>query len=221
MNVPMEEEGRARRCAVRSGVGARRMRRMMAMAGKRSRGGRRGGARFGPGFGGRGPFMGPGFPGAFFGGGPKVGRGDVRVAILQLLAEEPMHGYQIIRELTDRSGGVWRPSPGSIYPTLQLLEDEGLVRAEDADGRRVYSLTPEGRAEVDRRAGSSRAPWEHVGDVGESMLELRAIAFGVAGAVMQIAQTGTDAQIARAKDILADARRRLYGVLAEDEPGEA
>src|SRR6266480_2634349 len=88
------------------------------------------------------PVPGPGgFPGQFFGRGPRVGRGDVRAAILVLLAEGPKHGYQVMQELTERSGGMWRPSPGSIYPTLQLLEDEGLVRSAESDGRRVFELT--------------------------------------------------------------------------------
>jgi DNA-binding PadR family transcriptional regulator len=220
MTAPIDELRGMPACETRSGMRGHRMLRMMAM-GERGRPRRRGGRRLRPGFAGRGPFMGPGYPGAFFGGGPKVGRGDVRTAILTLLAEQPMHGYQIIRELTERSGGVWRPSPGSIYPTLQLMEDEGLVRAEEADGRRVYSLTPEGRTERDRRADPSRAPWEDAGDVGDSMVELRSLAFGVAGAVMQVAQTGSEAQVAKAKQVLADARRRLYGILAEDEPGDA
>ena len=85
-----------------------------------------------------------GFGGPMFGRGPKVGRGDVRAAIIALLAEEPMHGYQIITELTERSGGVWRPSPGSVYPTLQVMEDQGLVTADKSEGRRVFSLTAEG-----------------------------------------------------------------------------
>jgi len=111
-------------------------RRKMAMAAKRHGHdhdhGHRGRPPFGPGF---GPF---GFGGPFFGRGPKVGRGDVRAAILVLLAEEPMHGYQVIQELAERSGGVWRPSPGSIYPTLQLLEDEGLIRGTEEDGKRRF-----------------------------------------------------------------------------------
>lgn len=186
------------------------------------RGRRRGGQRFGPGFGGRGggyPGGGFGFGGPFFGRGPKVGRGDVRIAILALLAEEPMHGYQVIQELSKRSGGVWRPSPGSIYPTLQQLEDEGLVQATESEGRRVFHLTDAGRAEVDKRGPEGGVPWDSFGDgAGDSLLELRNLAFGVAGAVMQVAQTGTDGQIERAKEILNESRRRLYGILAEEEP---
>src|SRR5262249_58969705 len=107
--------------------------------------------------------FGPGGPfgrDAMFGRGPKVGRGDVRSAILRLLAEEPRNGYQIIQELTERSRGVWRPSPGSIYPALQQLEDEGLIQAEEQEGRRRYHLTDAGRGYVAARADEHAAPWE-------------------------------------------------------------
>jgi DNA-binding PadR family transcriptional regulator len=172
---------------------------------------------------GRGPFgggFGPwggfgGFPGQFFGPGPRVGRGDVRAAILVLLGEGPMHGYQVIQELTERSGGMWRPSPGSVYPTLQQLEDEGLVKSSESEGRRVYQLTEAGRAEVERR-GDEAPPWE-ISPEGERFVDLRAEGFGMIAAVMQVVRTGTPQQIARAKDILTDARKRLYRLLAGDD----
>jgi DNA-binding PadR family transcriptional regulator len=145
-----------------------------------------------------------------------VGRGDVRVAILFLLAEQPMHGYQVIQELAERSGGVWRASPGSIYPTLQQLEDEGLVRGTESEGRRVFELTESGRAEVERRKGEP-PPWDMSGDTGP-FAGIRDEGFAVAAAVMQVARAGTPQQVARAKEILAETRRRLYGLLAEDEP---
>ena len=128
-----------------------------------------------------------GFPG-FLGRGPRAGRGDVRAAILALLAEEPMHGYQIMRELGERSGGVWRPSPGSIYPTLQQLEDEELVRPETGDGgRRVFTLTDAGR-EAQSAAAGGPAPWEEVGAEGDaSALELRDLVGQVMGAARQVA----------------------------------
>src|ERR1700731_1843201 len=114
----------------------------------------------------RGPGGPPVGPGAFAPGFPfrpsfrRAGRGDIRAAILALLAEQPMHGYQIIQELTERSGGAWRPSPGSVYPTLQQLEDEGLVRAVQTEaGRRVHELTEAGRAEA-AATGRESAPWE-------------------------------------------------------------
>ncbi|MDJ0791306.1 MAG: PadR family transcriptional regulator [Acidimicrobiia bacterium] len=154
--------------------------------------------------------------GQFFSGRPRVSRGDVRIAILQLLAEEPMHGYQIIQELTDRTDGVWQPSPGSIYPTLQQLEDEGLVRSEQRDGKNVYELTDDGRSAVD--ADTTTPPWERMGsNVEGELLSLRDAAFQVGAAVMQVARTGTEAQVEEAKAILDEARRKLYRILAEDE----
>jgi len=134
-----------------------------------------------------------------------------------LLAEGPMHGYQIIQELTQRSGGVWRPSPGSVYPTLQLLEDEGLIRSEETEGRRVFHLTDAGTAEVKKRGEETPPPWDAFGDAGP-LIDLREVGFGMAAAVMQVAQTGSERQIARAKEILTEARKSLYRLLAEDEP---
>ena len=89
----------------------------------------------------------------------RMGRGDVRSAVLALLAEEPMHGYQIIHEIEERSGGMWKPSPGSVYPTLQMLADEGLITADAQGDKKVYSLTDAGRAEAEASADES-APWE-------------------------------------------------------------
>ena len=159
-----------------------------------------------------------GFPG-FLGRGPRAGRGDVRAAILALLAEQPMHGYQIMRELNERSGGVWRPSPGSIYPTLQQLEDEELVRPETGDGgRRVFALTDAGR-EAGAAAASGPAPWDAVGVEGDaSALELRDLVGQVMNAARQVLHAGEPAQIAQAKDVLRDTRRKLYRILAEDSP---
>ncbi|HET6172287.1 MAG TPA: PadR family transcriptional regulator [Gaiellales bacterium] len=159
-----------------------------------------------------------GFPG-FLGRGPRAGRGDVRAAILALLAEQPMHGYQIMREIGERSGGVWRPSPGSIYPTLQQLEDEELVRPETGDGgRRVFALTDAGQ-EAQTAAAGGPAPWEEVGVEGDATaLELRDLVGQVVNAARQVLHAGEAAQIAQAKDVLRDARRKLYRILAEDTP---
>jgi DNA-binding PadR family transcriptional regulator len=194
----------------------------MAMRDAGHRGhGQRGRRGFGPGGRGFGPWgAGPWGPGPFFGRGPKVGRGDVRAAILVLLAEQPMHGYQIIQELGGRSGGVWRPSPGSVYPTLQQLEDEGLVRGQEQEGKRVFQLTEAGKAEVDRRGEDAAPPWDLTEGTGP-LMDLRDVGFGVATAVVQVAQTGNDRQIARAKDILTEARKQLYRLLGEEEPGES
>jgi len=153
----------------------------------------------------------------FFGRGQKAGRGDVRAAILTLLAEKPMHGYQIIRELGERSGGVWSPSPGSIYPTLQMLEEEGLIRGEESEGKKVFTLTEAGQAALATRAAGRRPPWDEVGaDVDSALIDLRDTIGQVAVAVRQIAHTGTAAQVASAKTLLLETRRGLYRILAED-----
>lgn len=167
-----------------------------------------------------GPWGGFGFPGPFFGRGPKVGRGDVRAAILVLLDEGPMHGYQVIQELSERSRGMWRPSPGSIYPTLQLLEDEGLVTSDTTEGRRVFRLTDAGKDEVAKRGQNTPAPWEVPGEAAP-LADLRDVGFGVVSALMQVAQTGSDRQLARAKEILLETRKSLYRLLAEDDPASS
>src|SRR5262245_6444272 len=110
-----------------------------------------------------GPWRPPFGPGMHFRGrGRGRGRGNVRTAVLALLLERPMHGYEMIQELDTRTGGIWRPSPGSVYPTLQLLEDEGLIVSEETDGRRRFTLTDQGRAEASRAA--ENAPWAEYAD---------------------------------------------------------
>ena len=165
---------------------------------------------------GRGPF-GPGFGGPGFGPGRRAGRGDMRAAILTLLAEEPMHGYQIIQVISERSGGNWTPSPGSVYPTLQQLEDEGLIEpAASETGRRVFALTDAGREAG--RTGSAPAPWEAVDSTDDDLIELRNLVQQVVAATRQVAQAGTAAQIKGAQDVLRAARKGIYRLLAEDDP---
>lgn len=147
--------------------------------------------------------------------GSRVGRGDVRAAVLALLAEQSMHGYQIIHEIEERSGGSWKPSPGSVYPTLQLLADEELISAEESNGRKTYSLTDAGRAEAAGAGGSS--PW----DPDASSDDPRFTALPKAGlelaqAAAQVGRTGTPEQIQQAIEALTEARRRLYSILAQD-----
>jgi DNA-binding PadR family transcriptional regulator len=154
-----------------------------------------------------------------FGGPPRGGRrarrGDVRTAVLAVLGDEPLHGYDVIRELEQRSGGAWSPSPGSIYPTLQLLEDEGLVTAQEQDGKRVYSLTEGGRAELkerQERAGGTN-PWDH-GGVPEGFAKLRDAGFQLGAAAMQAARTANPEQLEEVTGILSEARRKIYEILA-------
>lgn len=184
----------------------------------------------GAGFGGRG--FGPG---AFAGGpggmweamdnlrasfeqrsGSRMGRGDVRAAVLSLLSEQPMHGYQIIQEIEQRSGGAWKPSAGSVYPTLQMLADEGLIVAEEAGGRKTYALTEAGRDEVAATADRP-APWEAPGQRdGGRVSALPKAGFELAQAVAQVGRTGSPAQVQQAVDILDEARRHIYALLAQD-----
>ena len=161
-----------------------------------------------------GPFGPPGF-----GRGRRVRRGDVRAAILDLLAEgQPWNGYQIIQEIGARTQGVWRPSAGSVYPALQQLEDEGLIQAEAGeDRRRMFMLTEQGRAYVQAHADELRSSWDAVtGSVDDAEFQLRNTVHQVMVAVMQVGQAGSAAQIAQAGKILADTRRALYRILASD-----
>jgi DNA-binding PadR family transcriptional regulator len=144
----------------------------------------------------------------------RVRRGDVRSAILALLDDRPMHGYEMIQELEERTGGRWRPSAGSIYPTLQLLEDEGLVTAEEVEGRKVFSLTDSGKEAVPDRTEGQR-PWEE-GDEDSPRFEARKELFKLIGAAKQLARADNEEQLVKAAEILKDARRKLYGILAED-----
>ena len=148
-------------------------------------------------------------------GGPRARRGDVRAAALALLTERPMHGYEMIKELEERTGGIWRPSPGSIYPTLALLEDEGLVRSEESDGKRRFALTDEGREQAEAHEGAS--PWEQVSagiDPGE--VRLRDAFLALRAAVRQVGMAGSKDQAERARDMLEETRKKVYAILAED-----
>ncbi|HEU5149535.1 MAG TPA: PadR family transcriptional regulator [Iamia sp.] len=179
---------------------------------RRGRGGRGGRFGGGPGFGGPGGFGGP----PFRGGHRRARRGDVRAAILALLTERPMHGYEIIGELDQRTEGAWRPSPGSVYPTLQMLEEEGLLVAEEADGKRRFGLSDTGKAEAEGQEGPP--PWEALlADSGAEAVDLREAMGSTIQALKQVFRVGTPAQQARATEVLADTRRRLYEILASDE----
>jgi DNA-binding PadR family transcriptional regulator len=167
-------------------------------------------------FGPRGDF-GPGPRGRGRHRGRGARRGDVRAAVLALLTERPMHGYEIIQQIEERSGGVWRPSPGSIYPSLQLLADEGLVTGDEVGGRRLFTLTDAGREAAARRQGDS--PWHQERDeTFEVAHRFRDELGQLAMAVWQVAQAGTEAQRTEILGVLADARRRAYQLLADGSP---
>ena len=150
-------------------------------------------------------------------GGKGTGRGgrpNVRLAVLALLHERPMHGYEMIQELETRTGGIWRPSPGSIYPTLQLLEDEGLIAAEEQGGRKRFVLTDAGRPEAE--AAAQNAPWQEYGDEHVSQAqEFRDAAVGIMDALRQVGFNGTAEQRAQALEVLTETRRKLYAILAD------
>jgi DNA-binding PadR family transcriptional regulator len=195
--------------------------------GAKRHGGRHGGHRcrsFGPGP--RGEWAGlafGGYPGGPRGRGRKARRGDIRTAALLLLAEEPRNGYQIMQEVQERSGDVWRPSPGSVYPALQQLEDEGLIRTEEHDGRKLYALTDAGRELVEERAKEGRpAPWEQMSDdISGDAQQLGRLMREVAGAFVQVMRTGSEGQVARAREVLAETRRSLYRILADGDEQDA
>ncbi|NED15521.1 PadR family transcriptional regulator [Streptomyces sp. SID9124] len=168
-----------------------------------------------------GPF-GPPFGGGPFGGGRNRGggrgrarRGDVRASILALLKDRPMHGYEMIQEIGERSGGAWRPSPGSVYPTLQLLEDEGLITSASEGGKKLFTLTDNGRTEAET---GPEAPWEEAGRGvdWEGMNEIRQAGFGLMEAFGQVWKTGSAEQREKALAVINDTRKKLYLILADE-----
>jgi DNA-binding PadR family transcriptional regulator len=190
---------------------------------ERGRGGR--GERYGA----RGEFGGGPFGfshGGGAGGGPRgrgrrARRGDIRTAALLLLAEEPRNGYQIMQEVQERSGGIWSPSPGSVYPALQQLEDEGLIRTEDNDGRKQFAITDEGRVLLAERGADRPAPWEQTGGGPRESYQLMGKVMREVGfAFVQVMRTGSQDQIAKAADVLAGTRRELYRILADGDTGD-
>ena len=164
---------------------------------------------------GGGPFGGG--RGAPFGGGRgRKRRGDVRLALLMLLAEEPRNGYQLMQTIEERSGGRWRPSPGSVYPTLAQLEDEGLIRGIERDGTKLFEITDEGRHRLSQ-SKVDPAPWEEDEDPDAPDLHRMASAvIQIGKAAWQVAQEGDERQIERAYETLAETRRSLYRILAQD-----
>ncbi|MFC9319429.1 PadR family transcriptional regulator [Streptomyces nigra] len=172
---------------------------------------------FGPGgFG--GPGFGPGPWGPRGRGGPRgrARRGDVRASILALLKDRPMHGYEMIQEIAERSGGAWKPSPGSVYPTLQLLEDEGLIVSESEGGKKLFALTDAGREAAE---AGPEAPWEEAsrGVDWEALGEIRQAGFGLMEAFGQVWKTGTKEQREKALAVIGEARKKLYLILADED----
>jgi len=162
-----------------------------------------------------GPFGGPGW-GPHRRGRGRARRGDVRFALLRLLADEPRNGYQLIQAIEERSEGLWRPSPGSVYPTLAQLEDEGLIRSVEADGARRFEITDAGRRQVEGRADEPD-PWESSDEDADNPLsELAPLVIQIGKATFQVASVGDRAQRDKARTLLQDTRRALYRILADD-----
>ena len=174
---------------------------------------------------GRGAF-GPQFGPPFGPGGPRGRgrrrRGDVRAALLLLLGEGPSNGYQLMQTLEEKSDGRWRPSPGSVYPALAQLQDEGLITAVQSESEpgNVYEITDAGKQHLADR-GEHKPPWEDEEDAsGDSLAALRHVVISTGKAAWQVAQDGDEQQIAKAVELLGEARRGLYRLLAGDA-GEA
>ena len=147
-------------------------------------------------------------------GGMRARKGDVRAAILALLDERPMHGYEMIKQLEERTDGAWVPSAGSIYPTLQLLEDEGLIAGEEVDGKRRFTLTDAGREAVAKRDGPT--PWDEVTTGADpKVVELKRSLIQLNHAIGQVFTAGSDEQRGKVSELLDETRRKVYEVLAD------
>ncbi len=145
-------------------------------------------------------------------GGRRMPRGAIRTAILVALRDEPAHGYEVMRRLEEMSGGLWRPSPGSVYPHLQMLEDEGLVHSSEVEGSRTYALTDAGRAVAEKTA----LPFQAEGESDDVVRVLRVGMGQLMSAAKQLAGAGQKEQIQRGIDVIQKARKELYAILAED-----
>jgi DNA-binding PadR family transcriptional regulator len=174
-----------------------------------------------------------GLGGSQQGRGARVRRGDVRSAILDVLRaaaerDESPNGYQVIQLITERSGGAWKPSPGSVYPTIQQLQDEGLVDLDDERGRRALRLTSAGATWCEAHADELAAVWVHFdrtrerdeGEAGAAQADIKSEIGQVMSAVWQILTSGSEAQRRSAVDVLVEARRMLYGILADGPEGK-
>jgi DNA-binding PadR family transcriptional regulator len=177
------------------------------------------------GYGGHRPWGWGGGFGQGYGGGPRRGRsrrGDVRAAILLLLEEQPRNGYGLMQEVEQRSSGAWRPSPGSIYPALAQLEDEGLIEPAAGEQGKAFALTDAGRAYVEEQRDKLGAPWQTASEgMPAGLHDLRRAAGQLAMAAMQVAQTGDPEAIENARRILDESRKALYRLLAGDDDQDA
>jgi DNA-binding PadR family transcriptional regulator len=142
-------------------------------------------------------------------------RGDVRSALLIALLDGPAHGYELIQALESKTDGRWKPSPGSVYPSLQLLADEGLVTSSEQDGKRVFQITDAGREKANEWIAEKGYPWEAMDRGRPEHAELRAAVRDLHFAVRQVGLTGSAEAVQRTTEILTHARKELYRLLAK------
>jgi DNA-binding PadR family transcriptional regulator len=155
--------------------------------------------------------------GGDWGDEPRTRRGDIKFILLELLSERSQHGYELMKELEARRGGFRRSSPGSVYPTLQMLEEGGYLTSEEVDGKRVYTITESGRQFLrDRNPQSySRDADNRFTEKPSELIELRRTLTEVNDAVTQVARSGNLEQANRVRDLLIQAKREIYKLLAE------
>ena len=145
-----------------------------------------------------------------------VRRGDIRTALFAFLLERPGHGYEVMQYVQAKTNGAWRPSAGSIYPALQQLEDEGLVRSGVEEGRRVYHLTAAGRRDAKARVAERGMPWDHMVEVPPEVAQMHRAVTELESAATEVMKLGGRKKIERAIEVVRDARKSLYGLLTED-----
>lgn len=173
----------------------------------------------GKGFGGR-EFLGEMFDRGW-GEEQRTRRGDIKFLLLELLTEQPRHGYDLIKQIENRYGGFRRLSPGSVYPTLQMLEEGGYVTSEAREGKKVYTITEAGQQLLSDRVSDNNtdSPWDTFRNLtsgkSEELINLRKAAMELAGAVMQVARSGSSDKMSRALELLEQAKRDIYSILAE------
>ncbi len=165
-------------------------------------------------------FCGPGSAFRGWHGGYRARRGDIGPIILRTLQEKPMHGYEIISKLEERSHGMWRPSAGSVYPTLQLLEEQELIASSEADGKKIYELTKKGKTEAEKAEDEYKAPWEEHGAHAQHFGDMRMTLFEAMDILRHIAAQGSEQKSEAAKKILDETKQKLEELNKPDDEAQ-